>query len=181
MEEKYLTIAEFATLVGVSKQAIYKQANNPNSQIAPFIIREGRKLLIQEAALQTVYRVEQPIQPYSTFDNLKCQPDSTQFNPECQPDSTDYIEFLKQQIAELKTEKANLNIIIQEKDNTIKEQSIQISNLAQQITEIANKALITTSQQQYLAAAEKQESILIADTTKEPKEKKGFLNRLFHK
>ena len=41
----YISIAEFAEKAGVSKQAIYKQVNNENSQLAPYILREGKKTL----------------------------------------------------------------------------------------------------------------------------------------
>lgn len=174
IEVEYLSIAEFAEKAGVSKQAIYKQVNNENSQITPYVLREGKRTLIKVSALSELYGVEAD---YSTFTTPKeggeveeTTPQTTQSNPENQPNnptstpnfqpiSTDYIEFLKAQVSELKVEKAEvehrLNTTIQEKDSIIKEQSARLAELAQQVAEIANKALITTSQQQYLTAAEK--------------------------
>ena len=205
---EYLTIAEFADRAGVSKQAIYKQVNNENSQIAPFLLRDGKKTYIKVSALSELYKVDtlsltqtEEKQPFSTKQeqievenkpeqttqsNPKKQPDnpnSTQFN---QPISTDYIEFLKKQIEELKADRdaveQRLSATIQEKDNIIKEQSAQLSSLAQQVAQIADKALIATSQQQYLTAMEKGER---ADTVaietqqveeeKPEKRRKGFL------
>lgn len=209
---EYLTIAEFADRAGVSKQAIYKQVNNENSQIAPFLLRDGKKTYIKVSALSELYKVDtlgltqtEEKQPFSTKQeqvevektteqttqsNPKKQPDnpnSTQFN---QPISTDYIEFLKKQIEELKADRdaveQRLSATIQEKDNIIKEQSAQLSSLAQQVAQIADKALIATSQQQYLTAMEKGER---ADTVaietqqveeeKPEKRRKGFLWWLF--
>lgn len=204
-ELEYLSIAEFAEKVGVSKQAIYKQVNNENSQIAPYILREGKRMLIKVSALRELYGVEAD---YSTFTTPKeggeveeATQQTTQSNPrnqpnnpisthEFQPVSTDYIEFLKAQLSELKAEKAEvehrLNATIQEKDSIIKEQSARLAELAQQVAEIANKALITTSQQQYLTAAEKidkseastEEAIPVEEDSLN-KPKKSFWERIF--
>ena len=182
VEVECLSIAEFAEKAGVSKQAIYKQVNNENSQLAPYILREGKKTLIQISALSALYGVdttqttpinptataEQPIStptgeieveettPQTTPSNPKSNPIQPEPTPKNQPISTDYIAFLKEQIAELKAEKTEterrLSATIQEKDAIIKEQSAQLAQLAQQVAQIADKALITTAQQQYLTA-----------------------------
>ena len=84
-----------------------------------------------------------------------------------------------------------LSATIQEKDAIIKEQSAQLAQLAQQVARIADKALITTSQQQYLTAMEKggsedippetpaEEPIVVEQTEEKPK--KSFWSRLFHR
>ena len=185
VEVECLSIAEFAEKAGVSKQAIYKQVNNENSQISPYLVREGKRTLIKISALSELYgvdtldltlstREETPDTTQSTpeeggevevateettqseRENQPKQPETTQ---EVKPISTDYIEFLKAQVADLKAEKAEmenrLNATIQEKDGIIKEQSAQLAQLAQQVAQIADRALIATSQQQYLTAMEK--------------------------
>lgn len=218
VEVEYLSIAEFAEKAGVSKQAIYKQVNNENSQISPYVLREGKKTLIKASALSELYKVDtekttlttptegnqttfttqteggevEETTPQSTQDNQEEQPSNPISTQENQPISTDYIAFLKEQVAELKAEKAaveqRLNATIQEKDSIIKEQTAQLAQLAQQVAEIANKALITTSQQQYLTAAErveKQEPPQPEEMVITPVEpvaaKKGFLAKLFGK
>lgn len=193
VEVECLSIAEFAEKAGVSKQAIYKQVNNENSQISPYIVRDGKRTLIKISALAELYGVdttdltlatqietqdtthstpeevgeveESPKETtHSKEENQPNKPESTQ---EVQPISTDYIEFLKAQVAELKAEKAEmenrLNATIQEKDSIIKDQSAQLAQLAQQVAQIADRALIATSQQQYLTAMEKSDK---ADTVK---------------
>ena len=185
VEVGYLSIAEFAEKAKVSKQAIYKQVNNENSQIAPFVLREGKRTLIKVSALSELYGVDTTEATFTTptedkqttfttqkeggeveettqeptTDNPQEQPAAAVSTAEVQPLSTDYIEFLKAQIAELKAEKADveqrLNSTIQEKDGIIKDQSAQLAQLAQQVAQIADKALIATSQQQYLTAMEK--------------------------
>lgn len=205
IEVEYLSIAEFAEKVGVSKQAIYKQVNNENSQIAPYVLREGKRTLIKVSALSELYGVEAD---YSTFttqqeggeveettqqttrSNPENQPNNPLSTPDFQPISTDYIEFLKAQVSELKAERAEiehrLNATIQEKDSIIKEQSARLAELAQQVAEIANKALITTSQQQYLTAAEKIDKseastaeAIPVDEQSLDKPKKSFWKRIF--
>ena len=214
---KYLSIAEFAEAAKVSKQAIYKQVNNENSQLAPYILRDGKKTLISIAALPALYKVEIENTTFSTATEGKettlttqdsenstqqttqeveeAKEETTQDQPfsslDNQPISTDYIAFLKAEIEELKSEKAQteqrLNDTIKEKDQIIKQQTEQLASLAQQVADIATKALITTSQQQYLTAAEKvdkqeppaEEAIIKEVEPEAPK--KGFLAKLFGK
>ena len=217
VEVEYLSIAEFAEKAGVSKQAIYKQVGNENSQIAPYLLRDGKRTLIKVSALRELYKVdtenstyttpaedagqpettpareievEEPTQQ-TTTGNPKQQPDNPFSTQDFQPISTDYIEFLKAQVAELKAEKdaveKRLNATIAEKDSIIKDQSAQLAQLAQQIAQIADKALITTAQQQYLTAKAGSDSVdvspiedspVVEHTTEKPK--KGFWSRLFN-
>lgn len=216
VEVEYLSIAEFAEKAGVSKQAIYKQVGNENSQIAPYLLRDGKRTLIKVSALRELYKVDtefstittptedagQPeatpkweskvedTTPPTTLDNPTEQPDNPFSTIENQPISTDYIEFLKAQVAELKAEKEavekRLNATITEKDNIIKDQSAQLAQLAQQVAQIADKALITTAQQQYLTAKAGGDAVEIPPAGDAPieehtpeKKKKGFWSRLF--
>lgn len=211
MNVVYLTIAEFAEYAKVSKQAIYKQVSNENSQIAPYVLREGKRTLIKATALNELYGVDTTFLTFTTppeVEESKIQPEpagaeveeatppdieNQPFNPEPtpknQPVSTDYIEYLKEQVAELKAEKARteerLNATIQEKDRIINSQSAQLAELAKQVAQIADRALIATSQQQVLTAMEKGEK---ADTTEQlietspvETQKKGFWATLFGK
>lgn len=216
VEVEYLSIAEFAEKAGVSKQAIYKQVNNENSQIAPYLLRDGKRTLIKVSALRELYKVdtenltfttptedadqpeatpigkpkveEQP--PQTTADTPIDQPIKPNSTPKNQPISTDYIEFLKAQVAELKAEKdaveKRLSATIAEKDSIIKDQSAQLAQLAQQVAQIADKALITTAQQQYLTAKAGGDAVEITPAEEVPvveqppeKKKKGFWSMLF--
>ena len=206
---KYLSITEFAEKAGVSKQAIYKQISNAKSQLAPYVYRDGKQPLIEITALSKLYGVEienstlsTDNQPFSTAQDENSTLESTRNQEEIQPVnpnstldnqpiSTDYIAFLKAEIEGLKAEKAQteqrLNDTIKEKDQIIKQQTEQLASLAQQVADIATKALITTSQQQYLTAAEKvdkqeppaEEAIIKEVEPEAPK--KGFWAKLFGK
>ena len=60
--ESYITVSEYATLKGISKQAVYKQLNN---KLQPFLIMVDGKKYIDKKALseeenQKLNEVEQP-------------------------------------------------------------------------------------------------------------------------
>lgn len=185
----YLSISEFARLAMVSKQAIYKQIRNEHSQLAPFVCQQGKRTLIKAEALKALYKVDLENSTFSTCEGLKIQPDSTD---KIQPDTEDYIAFLKAEIADLKEQENRHAEALAEKDRIIQEQAKQLADLCQQVADIAQKALTTTAQQQYLMAydrkAGEQKPIeaateqSVADesqNTEQPeREHKGFFARL---
>lgn len=185
----YLSISEFARLAMVSKQAIYKQISNEHSQLAPFVCQQGKRTLIKAEALKALYKVDLENSTLSTCEGLKIQPDSTD---KIQPDTEDYIAFLKAEIADLKEQENRHAEALAEKDRIIQEQAKQLADLCQQVADIAQKALTTTAQQQYLMAydrkAGEQKPIeaateqSVADesqNTEQPeREHKGFFARL---
>lgn len=194
----------------VSKQAIYKQISNEHSQLAPFVCQQGKRTLIKAEALKALYKVDlenstlstknstlsTKDSTFSTCEWLKIQPDSTDkiqpFQPKIQPDTEDYIAFLKAEIADLKEKENRHAEALAEKDRIIQEQAKQLADLCQQVADIAQKALTTTAQQQYLMAydrkAGEQKPIeaateqSVADesqNTEQPeREHKGFFVRL---
>lgn len=154
----------------VSKQAIYKQIRNEHSQLAPFVCQQGKRTLIKAEALKALYKVDlenstlstqnstlsTKDSTFSTCEGLKIQPDSTDkiqpCQPKIQPDTEDYIAFLKAEIADLKEQENRHAEALAEKDRIIQEQAKQLADLCQQVADIAQKALTTTAQQQYLMA-----------------------------
>lgn len=136
----------------VSKQAIYKQISNEHSQLAPFVCQQGKRTLIKAEALKALYKVDLENSTLSTCEGLKIQPDSTDKIQPCQPDTEDYIAFLKAEIADLKEQENRHAEALAEKDRIIQEQAKQLADLCQQVADIAQKALTTTAQQQYLMA-----------------------------
>ena len=185
----YLSISEFARLAMVSKQAIYKQISNEHSQLAPFVCQQGKRTLIKAEALKSLYKVDLENSTLSTCEGLKIQPDSTD---KIQPDTEDYIAFLKAEIADLKEQENRHAEALAEKDRIIQEQAKQLADLCQQVADIAQKALTTTAQQQYLMAydrkageqkpidAETEQSVADeSQNTEQPeREHKGFFARL---
>lgn len=206
----YLSISEFARLAMVSKQAIYKQISNEHSQLAPFVCQQGKRTLIKAEALKALYKVDlenstlstqnstlsTKDSTFSTCEWLKIQPDSTDkiqpCQPKIQPDTEDYIAFLKAEIADLKEQENRHAEALAEKDRIIQEQAKQLADLCQQVADIAQKALTTTAQQQYLMAydrkageqkpidAETEQSVADeSQNTEQPeREHKGFFVRL---
>lgn len=194
----------------VSKQAIYKQIRNEHSQLAPFVCQQGKRTLIKAEALKALYKVDlenstlstqnstlsTKDSTFSTCEWLKIQPDSTDkiqpFQPKIQPDTEDYIAFLKAEIADLKEQENRHAEALAEKDRIIQEQAKQLADLCQQVADIAQKALTTTAQQQYLmaydrkageqkpieAAAEQSVADESQNTEQPEREHKGFFVRL---
>lgn len=194
----------------VSKQAIYKQIRNEHSQLAPFVCQQGKRTLIKAEALKALYKVDlenstlstknstlsTKDSTFSTCEWLKIQPDSTDkiqpFQPKIQPDTEDYIAFLKAEIADLKEKENRHAEALAEKDRIIQEQAKQLADLFQQVADIAQKALTTTAQQQYLmaydrkageqkpieAAAEQSVADESQNTEQPEREHKGFFVRL---
>lgn len=187
----------------VSKQAIYKQISNEHSQLAPFVCQQGKRTLIKAEALKALYKVDlenstlstqnstlsTKDSTFSTCEGLKIQPDSTD---KIQPDTEDYIAFLKAEIADLKEQENRHAEALAEKDRIIQEQAKQLADLCQQVADIAQKALTTTAQQQYLmaydrkageqkpieAAAEQSVADESQNTEQPEREHKGFFARL---
>lgn len=148
MPNTLLSVPEFAELAGVSTQAIYQQASNPKSKLAPYVGRTGRKIGINPAALTDLYGVEQPEDPSLTTNASQEKQNPTSL-------TRDYVDFLKLELSNLQERNKELNNVVQAKDELIKDQAAQLADLARQVTEIANKALTATSQQQQLAALDK--------------------------
>lgn len=171
---EYITVAELSKAINISKQAIYKQINNEESPIHKYLVTQNRKTMIHKSAIVELYGKASTdsteFQPKST----EFQRESTEFQPQIQPKSTesklseqdnsieaDYIKYLKDEIEDLKA-------ALKEKDNLINDYINQISDMSVKLSEIAEKAINTTSQQQYLAAYDKTE-------------KKSIFQRLFGK
>ena len=204
----YLSISEFARLAMVSKQAIYKQISNEHSQLAPFVCQQGKRTLIKAEALKALYKVDlenstlstqnstlsTKDSTFSTCEGLKIQPDSTDkiqpCQPKIQPDTEDYIAFLKAEIADLKEQENRHAEALAEKDRIIQEQAKQLADLCQQVADIAQKALTTTAQQQYLMAYDRkageqkpieeatEQAVADEEPQAEQQEHKGFFARL---
>ena len=55
MEDKLLTIPEFAKLAGIAKQGIYEQVKKSNSKLFPYVVYKGKKVYIKFEALEKEY------------------------------------------------------------------------------------------------------------------------------
>lgn len=75
-EKQYITVAEYAEIKGISKQAVYKQLNNKLKDYVEIV--ENKKCLkisVLEGSIQPhSTKVEQPIQPVSTEVEQPIQP-----------------------------------------------------------------------------------------------------------
>lgn len=51
---KLLTIKEYADKAGVTIQAVYKRINNPNTELAKFVVEQNGKKLLKAEALEVI-------------------------------------------------------------------------------------------------------------------------------
>ena len=115
-EKKYISISEYATIKGISKQAVYKQLNN---KLKKFVVMVENKKMLDIAVLtaEELNQVEQPLnQPLNQVE---------------QPIDNHLLLLLEKQI--------------EEKDNTIKSLLVQIESLQEQngkLTDLLNNSQI---------------------------------------
>lgn len=184
--ENYITIAEFAERVGVSKQAIYKRISK---DLAPYLKEEGRvKYIAEEATALFNHSTNQPRLKQTKVERVeKVELDQDQ-------ETTYLLEQLKEK-----------DRLIQEQQQTIKDQAEQIKKLqdhiisqATETTEILKKQsqlqenfqILLGQQQQQLQAGSQETTVETVETTVkqtevervekvEPQKKPGFFSRLF--
>ena len=162
-EHNLLSVSAFAEQAKVSRQALYKQIQNENSQLAPYIVKQGKQIFIRSIALVEIYNLDnqettqnQPLETTKSTQNSGNQTTlTTNETTNNQPLTTQIINQLQAQIADLQADKQRLNEQVQEKDQIIKSQGEKIALLAEQLAEVANKAITATQQQQFLTATEK--------------------------
>lgn len=146
MGKEYLTVAEYAEIKGISKQAVYKQLNNKLNNYVETV--EGKKCL-------KISILEENIQPYSTKVEQPIQPVSTKVEQPIQP-------FLEAQI--------------KEKDKTIDSLLRQIEALQKQndrLTDLLqnNQMLLAVEKQQLISAQEAKTEDTAEPIQQKPKKK----------
>lgn len=112
MEKEYLSIKEFATAVGISQQAVYKQLNNKLKEYLKVV--DGKKMLDIKA-----------LELYKTND------DSTKNSTSCTTDEQQLINWLKEEIKEKNKQIALLQAQI-EKEQQLLNQEQQLRMVEQQ-------------------------------------------------
>lgn len=173
-KQEYISIAEYATLKGISKQAVYKSLTTKLKEYVEVV--EGRKMLRAEA-LQPLH------QPHSTqhLNNVKQPKVETVENGK-----DDLISFLKEQIKEKDKQIEKLQESAEEKDKYIREQGarltdlIEQSNLLQQNNQMLLKMLSgTTEDKEVIIVPEEQEDKIDNEAGKKEEVKKGLFSRIF--
>ena len=172
-----LTIAQFAEVVGVSKQAIYKQVKNENSKLYPFIIFDGKTPLIKAEAVEALYHT---IQPNSTQEVEKVEKENQPIQPNSTPDFNQILATLTAQLAEKDKQIAKLQEqnAQQAEENRNKDKIIQ-EQLAK-MNELLRNAQQLQAQSNILLLENKPEEAIENKIEDENKaKKKGWLYNLF--
>lgn len=146
MENNFISVGEFAKLVGISQQAIYKRIKKDDEKLKPFVKNENNKYFISIDAVEQIFKIE-----------LKTENDvDTKQDNENIVDKDFIIELLQKQL--------------EEKQKEIEEKNQQIHSL---IDNIANLN-ITLSQQQQLHLLDKDKILKLENP--DVKKKKRFFS-----
>lgn len=144
MEKNFISVGEFAKVVGISQQGVYKRIKN-DENLKQFIKIENKKTLISTEALEKVFKID-----LKTESNVDINQDN-----ENTVDKDFIIELLQKQL--------------EEKQKEIDEKNQQIHSL---IDNIANLNT-TLSQQQQLHLLDK-DKIIKLENTELKKKKRFF-------
>lgn len=161
MGKEYLTIAEYAEIKGISKQAVYKQLNNKLKDYVEIV--ENKKRL-------KISILEENIQPHSTKVEQPIQPISTEVEQPIQP-------FLE---AQIKEKDKTIDSLLRQIE-ALQEQNTRLTELlhnSQVLLAVEKQALI---QEQASTHAEEPEHRTETQSQDKPTEQKkhGFIYRLF--
>ena len=146
-EKQYITVAEYAEIKGISKQAVYKQLNNKLNNYVETV--EGKKCL-------KISVLEESIQPYSTEVEQPIQPVSSEVEQPIQPvweaqlkEKDKTIDSLLRQIEALQKQNDRLTDLLQnsqmllavEKQQLISAQEAKTEDTAEPIQQKPKKKL----------------------------------------
>lgn len=108
MEQKYISIKEYAERKGVTKQAVYKQLNNKLSKYVEMV--DGKKMLkIEVLELEEVNKVDQQSINYMTteIERLKAEVERLQ------AENKEHVDFIKEQSKKLADLTEQSHILLQ--------------------------------------------------------------------
>ena len=160
-EKQYITVAEYAEIKGISKQAVYKQLNNKLKDYVEIV--ENKKCL-------KISVLEESIQPHSTEVEQPIQPISTEVEQPIQP-------FLE---AQIKEKDKTIDSLLRQIE-ALQEQNTRLTELlhnSQVLLAVEKQALI---QEQASTHTEEPEHRTETQSQDKPTEQKkhGFIYRLF--
>lgn len=160
-EKQYITVAEYAEIKGISKQAVYKQLNNKLKDYVEIV--ESKKRL-------KISILEENIQPHSTKVEQPIQPISTEVEQPIQP-------FLE---AQIKEKDKTIDSLLRQIE-ALQEQNTRLTELlhnSQVLLAVEKQALI---QEQASTHTEEPEHRTETQSQDKPTEQKkhGFIYRLF--
>jgi predicted DNA-binding protein YlxM (UPF0122 family) len=157
MGEKYYSILEFAELVNVSVQSIYKRLKRDDNIIHKYVkIKNGKKVISGEAV--EIYKKDE-----YEYEDIT-EPEETEETEEKENTYNQIIEIYQKQIELLTAEIEVKNRQIEELTAQLKASSDRETNYQQLL-----------NQQQQLNGIDKQRVLLLEEQTQAEKKKKGVL------
>ena len=162
MEERYYSILEFAELVNVSVQSIYKRLKRKDNIIHKYVkIKNGKKVISGEAV--EIYKKDE-----YEYEDIT-EPEETEEPEEKENTYNQIIEIYQKQIELLTAE-------IEVKNRQIEELTAQLKASSERETNYQH----LLNHQQQLNLTDKQRVLLLEEQTQIEKKKKGIL-KIFQK
>ena len=154
MEQKYYSIKEFAEMLGISQQSIYKRLKKENDPLQNYTKTEDNKTLIADSAVREVFKREVP-------PNIEEEKEEN-----VSPPLNDIVILLKEQIETLKK-------ALEGKEEEIQRLSAQNKKLY----EMLENQQRMTEQQQQLSALDKKNILLLEERVSKKKGIFGWFNK----
>lgn len=171
MEKQLLTIKEFAEIVGITQQAVYKQLNN---KLNNYVVSVEKKKMLKYQALFDVYGID----GLKTINQVK-QPVEQQFNQIEQPVENQIQQAMQQTIDILKAQIAEKDKQIAELQKSLAD-AHKITDQQQQLQLLSIKQIEpVTGQTEPQEEQQTQTNQENRQTETEPIKKGGFLQRFF--
>ena len=188
-----LSITEFAEIVNIKPQGVYKQATNKNSRLFPYVVQQKGKRYIKKQALKDIYQIEQPEKSNDETKPTNQINQPTQTNqPEKSNDETDQprrpapnpyeevITILRQELEEKRQEVKEKDRIIEEMRVSAEKEREHLRILLDQEQHLHAQTKLRLKEyeeepQQDIKEEQPKEEI---DTSQEQKKKRGWLYNL---
>lgn len=161
--KEYLSIKEFAEIVGVSTQSVYKRLA---TSLQPYVKEVANQRMLNIRALQDVYGIEV---------GNSCKPKKQEVVNGCQPNNSEEKAYHEERIRELTDRVHELEIRLSEKESLIKEKDAHILDLQAQVehlkkeVELLHEDLQIEKKSNLLLLAQKNEEMaVLEDQKREP-------------
>ena len=135
MEQKYISIKDYADRKGVTKQAVYKQLNNKLSKYVEMV--DGKKMLkIEVLELEEVNKVDQQTINYMTteIERLKAEVERLQ------AENKEHVDFIKEQSKKLADLTEQSHILLQHNQLLLAEKEQKEAAEPEEVTPTSEEA-----------------------------------------
>ena len=166
--KEYLTVKEFAEIVGVSTQSVYKRLT---TSLQPYVKEVANQKVLNIQALQGVYGIEV---------GNDCKPEKQEVVNGCKPKNEEKayheerIRELTDKVHELELRLGEKESLIREKDSHMEDLQAQVEHLKKEVELLHEDLQIEKKSTMLLLAQKNEEIAILEDQKREPWWKRWF-------